>query len=251
MPATAFDGDINFTNATYGDLEIKATFISGWLSAAIVIEKGQGLSEDQELSFSSPSSLNFYDSPSLGTTINAILIVRDINIEKENTMKDVTSIDLPLTQTLTMASPLDTATDYFVTSDAVNENWIGSTLYVLASNNNPETLPSSGVTVTNVEEDGGNYKITHTTATLNLTIGKKVVLGGNPYYNSLFKGDTNFISDRFIRFSYRFKYDDNEYSLDAPFSQIVFIPNQDGYFLEDKVPSSINDEDANSDEITL
>ena len=248
LPATAFDGDINFTNATYGDLEIKATFISGWLSAAIVIEKGQGLSEDQELSFSSPSSLNFYDSPSLGTTINAILIVRDINIEKENTMKDVTSIDLPLTQTLTMASPLDTATDYFVTSDAVNENWIGSTLYVLASNNNPETLPSSGVTVTNVEEDGGNYKITHTTATLNLNIGKKVVLGGNPYYNSLFKGDTNFISDRFIRFSYRFKYDDNEYSLDAPFSQIVFIPNQDGYFLEDKVPSSINDENANSDE---
>ena len=93
-----------------------------------------------------------------------------------------------------------------------------------------------------------NYKITHTTATLNLNTDKKVVLGGNPYYNSLFKGDTNFISDRFIRFSYRFKYDDNEYSLDAPFSQIVFIPNQDGYFLEDKVPSNINDEDANSDE---
>ena len=245
LPATAFDGDINFTNATYGDLEIKATFISGWLSAAIVIEKGEGLSEDQELLFSSPSSLIFYDSPSLGTPIQATLIVRDINIEKENTMKDVTSIDLPLTQTLTIVSA---ASSEFVTSDAVNENWIGSTLYVLDSNNNPETLPSSGVTVTAIDVVGGNYKITHTPANLNLNLGKKVVLGGNPYYDSLFKGDTNFISDRFIRFSYRFKYDDDEYSLDAPFSQIVFIPNQDGYFLEDKVPSSINDEPANSDE---
>ena len=249
-PSGPFDGDMILNEVgSYGDLQIQGTFIDGWLSETKVIVKGSGLSEDLEILFSSSNpNVTFYDSPSLETPIQATLVVRDINIEKENTMKDVTSIDLPLTQTLTMANPLNTGADYFYTSDAVNQNWIGSTLYVKNSDGNPENFPSDGVTVTNVEEESGNYKITHTTATLDLNLNKKVVLGGNPYYNGLFKGDTNFISDRFIRFSYRFKYDDNEYSLDAPFSQIVFIPNQDGYFLEDKVPSDINDEDSNSDE---
>ena len=248
-PSGPFDGDMILTDISYGDLQIQGTFIDGWLSETKVIVKGSGLSEDLEILFSSSNpNVTFYDSPSLETPIQATLVVRDINIEKENTMKDVTSIDLPLTQTLTMANPLNTGADYFYTSDVVNQNWIGSTLYVKNSNGDPENFPSAGVTVTNVEEESGNYKITHTTATLDLNLSKKVVLGGNPYYNGLFKGDTNFISDRFIRFSYRFKYDDNEYSLDAPFSQIVFIPNQDGYFLEDEVPSDINDEDSNSDE---
>jgi len=29
----------------------------------------------------------------------------------------------------------------------------------------------------------------------------------------------------------RYKFDDGEYSLMAPFTQIMFIPNQNGYFL--------------------
>ena len=242
-PSEPFNGEMILTETgSYGDLEVQGTFTSGWLSNTKVIVKGSGLSEDLEILFSSSdANVKFYDSPSLETQIQATLIVRDINIEKENTMKDVTSIDLPLTQTLTIVSSNSSS---FITSNAVNQNWIGSTLYVKSN-----TLPSDGVTVTNVQSIGSSqYRITHTTATLNLTEEEKVVLGGNPYYNGLFKGDTNFISDRFIRFSYRFKYDDNEYSLDAPFSQIVFIPNQDGYFLEDKVPTNINTEDANSDE---
>ncbi len=44
-------------------------------------------------------------------------------------------------------------------------------------------------------------------------------------------GDPDFLEGRFVRFSYRFKYDDNEYSLMAPFTQIAFIPKQKGYFL--------------------
>jgi hypothetical protein len=54
----------------------------------------------------------------------------------------------------------------------------------------------------------------------------------NPDYNSNFAGDENFLEDKFMRFSYRFKYDDGEYSLMAPFSQIAFVPEQWGYFLE-------------------
>ena len=44
-------------------------------------------------------------------------------------------------------------------------------------------------------------------------------------------GDPDFLEDKFVRFSYRFKFDDNEYSLMAPFTQIAYIPKQRGYFI--------------------
>ena len=50
-------------------------------------------------------------------------------------------------------------------------------------------------------------------------------------------GDPDFLEDLFVRFSYRFKFDDQEYSLMAPFTQPAFIPQQKGYFLAE-------DEDA-------
>jgi hypothetical protein len=53
----------------------------------------------------------------------------------------------------------------------------------------------------------------------------------NPYLNTSYPGDPNFLEDKFVRFSYRFKYNDNEYSTLAPFTQAAFIPKQDGYFM--------------------
>jgi len=44
-------------------------------------------------------------------------------------------------------------------------------------------------------------------------------------------GNDTFLTDKFVRFSYRFKFDDNEYSLMAPFTQPIFIPLQKGYFI--------------------
>ena len=44
-------------------------------------------------------------------------------------------------------------------------------------------------------------------------------------------GDPDFLEDRFVRFSYRIKYDDNEYSIMAPFTQIAYIPKQKGFFI--------------------
>jgi len=55
----------------------------------------------------------------------------------------------------------------------------------------------------------------------------------NPNYNDKFEGDVDLLKDKFVRFSYRFKYDDGEYSLTAPFSQHAFIPKQFGYFIGD------------------
>jgi len=44
-------------------------------------------------------------------------------------------------------------------------------------------------------------------------------------------GDPEFLVDKFVKFSYRFKFVDNEYSVIAPFSQDCFIPQQNGEFL--------------------
>ena len=53
----------------------------------------------------------------------------------------------------------------------------------------------------------------------------------NPYYNPSYGGDPDFLEDKFIRFTYRFKFNGGEYSILAPFTQALFIPQQDGYFL--------------------
>ena len=54
----------------------------------------------------------------------------------------------------------------------------------------------------------------------------------NPYREVNYPGDPQFLEDKFVRFSYRFKFDDGEYSILAPFTQACFIPKQDGYFLD-------------------
>ncbi len=53
----------------------------------------------------------------------------------------------------------------------------------------------------------------------------------NKNNDSQWPGDPDFLEDKFARFSYRFKFDDNEYSIMAPFTQIAYIPKQNGYFL--------------------
>ena len=44
-------------------------------------------------------------------------------------------------------------------------------------------------------------------------------------------GDPDYMKNRYIRFSYRFRFDDGEYSLIAPFTQIAYIPLQKGFFI--------------------
>ena len=46
-----------------------------------------------------------------------------------------------------------------------------------------------------------------------------------------YPGDPSYLESRMVRFSYRYKFEDGEYSIFAPFTQIAYIPKQDGYFL--------------------
>ena len=55
----------------------------------------------------------------------------------------------------------------------------------------------------------------------------------NPDYDATYGGDPDFLEDKFVKFSYRLKFDDGEYSLMAPFTQAAYIPKQDGFFLTD------------------
>lgn len=117
-----------------------------------------------------------------------------------------------------------------------------------------ELLPYVGATVVSLENNiqGLNYvRVTGVFQSLNIGDTKITVSpdfpGGAPtaFTNiSLIEstmsnknddlnwpGDPDFLEDKFVRFSYRFKYDDNEYSLMAPFTQIAYIPKQNGFFV--------------------
>jgi hypothetical protein len=62
---------------------------------------------------------------------------------------------------------------------------------------------------------------------------------------SNYPGDPDFLEDKFVRFSYRFTFDDGENSIFAPFTQPAFIPKQDGYFLGATTPTgNTTDENA-------
>lgn len=76
----------------------------------------------------------------------------------------------------------------------------------------------------------------------------------NPYYNDKYPGDEDFLEDKFVRFGYRFKFEDGEYSVFSTFTQEAFIPQQDGYFLgntqygpsSDNPDPNITDDEANA-----
>ena len=76
-------------------------------------------------------------------------------------------------------------------------------------------------------EQSISIKLNKTTTTADNDV---ISISDNPDYDANWKGDENFLEDKFVRFSYRFKFEDNEYSLMAPFSQPMFIPKQYSQF---------------------
>ena len=67
--------------------------------------------------------------------------------------------------------------------------------------------------------------------------GEEITFNFNNGSPSTWPGDPDYLESKFIRLSYRFEFDDGEYSLMAPFTPINFIPKQKGFFLQ-------SDEDA-------
>jgi len=175
-----------------------------------------------------------------GSPGNLVITLLRNNLNQESTMKDAVSKNLPKTETVTATVG---GRNPFTADKDINQNWVGATITTVNSSGTPVITVTDNVKITEITGD----QITVDGASID---GLSVVtIGANPYYDQNFSGDIDYLTDRFIRFSYRFKYDDDEYSLMAPFSQAAFIPKQDGYFLEDSIPTDVFDAEANSDEL--
>ena len=135
------------------------------------------------------------------------------------------------------------ATAYFsVAGDQVAAitPFIGAT--VVSAEQSPAITGLSHIKVTGVQLIGGNTRVSVSpTLPLVPAVGTYISLiistMTNKTGDDTWPGDPDYLEDRFVRFSYRFKYDDNEYSLMAPFTQIAYIPKQGGFFIN-------GDEDA-------
>ena len=177
----------------------------------------------------------------LGSTENLVITLTRNNLNQDPTMKDVVSKNLPKTEVVEVVSG---GTNPFTADKSINGNWVGATITTVNSSGNPVITVANNVKITDISGD----QITVSGASIDAD--SVVTIGANPYYDATFEGDIDYLTDRFIRFSYRFKYNDNEYSLMAPFSQAAFIPRQDGYFLEDSIPWDVFDSaGSNSDEL--
>ena len=101
----------------------------------------------------------------------------------------------------------------------------------------PGTFTTTTLTVSSVSSSS-TYWTVGTSAGLPVLAkaNTEVVFNYNYYYDITYNGDENLLKDKFIRFAYRFKYVDGEYSIISPFTQECFIPKQDGYFMYKRNP---------------
>ena len=155
----------------------------------------------------------------------------------ESTLKDVTSLYYPnggigtvVSSTATTAVINSVKGELVVTLD--NYNTGASVSYIDMTTG--YIIDVNGITLDTASYDANNsyWDITVSGGNLpTLTAGQKLVFNSNPYYDPKYAGDPSFLEDKFVRFAYRFKFDDGENSLFSTFTQSSFIPKQDGYFM--------------------
>ena len=154
----------------------------------------------------------------------------DFTVRYETTMKDVFNIAYPdggttkVDGTQTGTTINITNTDILITGTPTSGQVVKK-VNVLGQpvDFNPQVTVSTSPTSTSTT--------LYVNSSITVNDGETLVFDANPYYIPNYKGDPKFLEDKFVRFSYRFKFNDGEYSILAPFTQPCFIPKQDGYFL--------------------
>lgn len=100
------------------------------------------------------------------------------------------------------------------------------------------------ITVDSVSTSNGITAVTLSSAADSITAGDIMYFLSSTMTDessdAQWPGDPSYLESRFVRFSYRFKFDDNEYSIFAPFTQIAFIPKQKGYFVNGQEQLAVN-----------
>jgi hypothetical protein len=164
-----------------------------------------------------------------------------ISVAKYNPYKPIELIQEEVTGTGVVTLATSSSTTATITSTTGNI-LVGAAVTgtsVVANTTVVSFVPSTGVVTFNQANSISALEILSFTLTATQTtmqdVSSEFLPNGttlNPYYNPNFSGDPQYLEDKFVRFSYRFKFVDGEYSIIAPFTQVAFIPKQDGYFIE-------------------
>ncbi len=161
-------------------------------------------------------------------------------VEEASAMKDTCTEKLPVNSTFTStAGPLTRNSAFTVAHDSgpmlAQVDYTGA-LVKITNNASPTPQDITPYLARVVGYNSGTPSLTidwPNQFPTPLSSVVKIEVGINPDYNANWPGDCEFLKDKFVRFAYRFKFDDNEYSLISPFTQPCFIPKQNGYFLSE------------------
>ena len=144
-----------------------------------------------------------------------------------------TAISLIKTATATVeASPAPTTTTLVVDENA--GILIGMSVTSMSTAGVAKIVPVDFITVISAVTAAGK-----TTVTLSKTVTTPIAgdiftflisTMTNKSSDPNWPGDPDYLEGRYVRFSYRYRFDDGEYSIFAPFTQIAYIPKQKGYF---------------------
>ena len=147
-------------------------------------------------------------------------------LKKETGIVSDTPVPTATVFTLTAANPNITVGMAVVSSNKTGTIKIQGDEFitVLAVNGAIITLSNGAVLPANDPVATDNFVFLESTMT-------------NKSSEATWPGDPDFLEDKLVRFSYRFRFDDGEYSIMAPFTQIAYIPKQKGYYVN-------GDEDA-------
>ena len=198
---------------------------NGNLQAVKVINKGEGYKNGDTVTIA----------PKSGTAQITLVV------ENQSTMKDKCNEFLP--ETLILEPPFTTSFQSGVAFTAgQGSGFVNDTRYKFGiakiENASGQILGTEGARVTSTSYNPStpqNFSMSLSWKGAPQTVSgvTKITIGVNPDYDANWPGDCDFLKDKFVRFAYRFKFDDNEYSLISPFTQACFIPKQNGYFLSE------------------
>ena len=151
-------------------------------------------------------------------------------VETQSTMRDRCSEYLPPS----VAGKIASFTGATVINIDTNLLPVPANTWKIENINSPQTGPArfnaqTGASSFNIQYPIGSGGAADTVPT-DWKVGNILTFSApNPDYVSDWPGDCEYLRNRFVRFSYRYKFVDNEYSLSAPFTQECFVPRQDGY----------------------
>ena len=158
------------------------------------------------------------------------LLATGTEAEYETTMLDVTSKFYP------NGGLAEATAGTYVAGASITITNIQGNIYIgaeLKTSTGITTIPAS-TTVTEIENANPPTFIKLSNGVTIDALDDEIIFEPNPYFESSYNGDPNYLEDKFVRFGYRFNYVDGENSIFSPFTQPAFIPKQDGYFISDK-----------------